>query len=63
MEISFFLNLDYIAYLILGISIGYLITLGVTGGPTSLERAREDIEIKKDLLRMKAEMLKSKQRV
>jgi hypothetical protein len=62
MEISFFLNLDYLAYLILGVSLGFMVTLGVTGGPTSLERAKEDVEIKKDLLRMRAEMLKPKQR-
>lgn len=60
MLINFVLNTDYIAYALLGIGIGYIVTLGATGGPTSSERARHDVEVKKEFFRMKAELNRKK---
>lgn len=44
--------MEYIIYLAVGIAIGYLITLGATGGPTRSERAREELEFAKEKLKM-----------
>lgn len=59
-ELNLVLNTDYIAYLLLGLGVGYIVTLGVTGGPTSLERAKHDVEVKKEFFRMKAELNKKR---
>ena len=44
--------MEYIIYLAVGIAIGYLITLGATGGPSKSERAREELEFAKEKLKM-----------
>ena len=59
-EVNFVLNLDYIAYLLIGIAVGYLVTLGATGGPTASERAMHDVEVKKEFLRMNSELAKGR---
>lgn len=59
MIVNLAINLDYIAYLVIGLGIGYLVSLGVTRGPTSTERARHDIEVKKEFIRMKAQLSKN----
>lgn len=44
--------MEYIIYFLGGIAIGYLVTLGATGGPTSLDHAREDLEFAKERIKM-----------
>lgn len=44
--------MEYIAYLAIGIGIGYLVALGVTGGPSKLDRAREELEFTKERIKM-----------
>ena len=44
--------INFLPYLALGLVMGYLLTLGVTGGATSLDRKRDDLEAKKHWLRM-----------
>lgn len=44
--------MEYIIYLVVGIAIGYLISLGVTGGPSSLDRAREELDFIKEKIKM-----------
>lgn len=58
-EINFILNLNYIAYILLGFGIGYLITLGVAENKnTKLDRARDDLAAKKEWIRMLSEQKK-----
>ena len=44
--------MEYIIYLAVGIAIGYLVTLGVTGGPNRTEQAREELEFAKEKIKM-----------
>lgn len=44
--------MEYIAYLGIGFGIGYLVSLGATGGPTRAERAREELEFAKEKIKM-----------
>jgi HAMP domain-containing protein len=44
--------MTYIIYLAVGIAIGYLVTLGVTSGLSPLDRARHDLELKKEWIKM-----------
>ena len=62
MIVNLAINLDYIAYLMIGLGIGYIVSLGVTRSPTSTERARHDVEVKKEFFRMKAQLLKTNKR-
>ena len=61
-EISFVLNLDYIAYLLIGAGIGYLMVLGVTGSSraTKLDRMKDDLAAKKEWIRMVSEAKRQK---
>lgn len=43
---------QYLPYLLIGCGLGYLVTSGVTGGPTSLDRKKEDLAWKKEKLKM-----------
>ena len=43
---------EFIPYLLIGLAVGYLVTLGVTGGPTSLDRKKEDLEFAKLKIKM-----------
>ena len=43
---------EFIPYLLIGLAVGYLVTLGVTGGPTSLDRKKEDLEFQKLKIKM-----------
>ncbi len=61
-EISFVLNLDYVAYLLIGLGFGYLVTLGVTKAPSDLDRAKDDLAAKKEWIRMLSEQKKNNQR-
>ena len=56
-EINFVLDLAYIGYLLIGVGIGYLMVLGVTGGArdTKLDRMKDDLAAKKEWYRMLAE--------
>ena len=56
MEITFFINFEYLAYFMIGLGVGYLVTLGATGGPTSTERARHNVEVKKEFYKMLKEV-------
>ena len=49
------LLIEYLPYLLIGLGCGYLITLGVTGGPTTLDRARHDLAVKKEWIKMLGE--------
>lgn len=44
--------IQYFPYMLLGFAIGYMVTLGATGGPDSLEQKKHNIEIKKERFRM-----------
>ena len=61
-EVNFVLDLAYIGYLLIGISIGYLMVLGVTGGArdTKLDRMKDDLAAKKEWIRMVSEAKKQK---
>jgi thiosulfate reductase cytochrome b subunit len=61
-EISFVLNLDYIAYLLIGFGVGYLMVLGVTGSyrATKLDRMKDDLDAKKEWIRMVSEAKRQK---
>lgn len=48
--------LEYLCYLAMGLGIGYLVTLGVTGGPTDLDYRKQDLEARKERLRMLPEL-------
>ena len=62
-EINFVINLSYLAYLLIGFGVGYLVVLGVTGGPdTSLDRKKHDLEVKKEWFRMLAEQKKEQEK-
>jgi hypothetical protein len=41
----------YLPYIIIGLGVGYLLSLGVTGGPSDLEYRKQDLESKKERLR------------
>ena len=43
---------DILPYLLIGLGVGYLVTLGVTRGPSSLDYKKQDLEAKKEWLRM-----------
>ena len=61
MIINFVLNTDYIAYALLGIGIGYVVTYGIIGDRTTkVERMRHDVEVKKEFFRIKAELNRKK---
>lgn len=59
MESNMNLLITYMPYLILGIGIGYLVSLGVTGGPTILDYRKHDLENMKQRYRMLANKKKS----
>ena len=44
--------MEYIIYLAMGIAVGYLVSLGVTGGPSRSEQAREELEFAKEKIKM-----------
>ena len=44
--------MEYIIYLAVGIAIGYLVSLGATGGPSKSERTREELEFAKEKIKM-----------
>jgi hypothetical protein len=44
--------MEYIIYLALGIAIGYLTTLGVASGSDRVDRARHDLAVKKEWIKM-----------
>jgi len=44
--------IQFLPYLLIGLGMGYLISLGVTRGPTSLDYKKQDLEAKKEWLRM-----------
>lgn len=46
--------LVYLLYLMIGLGIGYLLSLGATGGPTSLDYKKQELESKKEWYRMLA---------
>ena len=48
-EVNFVLNLNYIAYLLLGFGLGYIMVLGVTGSyrATKLDRMKDDLAAKR----------------
>lgn len=43
---------DMLPYLLIGLGMGYLVALGVTRGPSNLDYKRQDLEAKKEWLRM-----------
>ena len=43
---------EYLPYLMIGCGIGYLVSLGVTGGPTSLDYKKEELAFAKEKLKM-----------
>ena len=43
---------QFLPYLLIGLGVGYLVSLGVTRGPTSLDYKKQDLEAKKHWLRM-----------
>jgi hypothetical protein len=49
------LVLEYLPYIMIGLGTGYLVTLGVTGGPTSLDHAKHDLAVKKEWIKMLGE--------
>lgn len=61
-EINFVLDLAYIGYLLIGVGIGYLMVLGVTGSArdTKLDRMKDDLAAKKEWIRMVSEAKKQK---
>ena len=61
-EVNFVLNLNYIAYLLLGFGLGYIMVLGVTGSyrATKLDRMKDDLAAKKEWIRMVSEAKKQK---
>lgn len=46
---------EYLPYLLIGLGVGYLTTLGITRGPTSLDRAKHDLAVKKEWIKMLGE--------
>jgi thiosulfate reductase cytochrome b subunit len=61
-EVNFVLDLSYIAYLLLGLGLGYIMVLGVTGSyrATKLDRMKDDLAAKKEWIRMVSEAKKQK---
>ena len=49
------LVIEYLPYLLIGIGFGYLVALGVTGGPTDLERAENDLAVQKEWIKLQGE--------
>ena len=48
--------MELMAFFLIGCGIGYLITLGVTGGPdTKLDRMKHDIAVRKEWFKMLAD--------
>lgn len=45
---------EYLPYLLIGLGVGYLVSVGVTGGPTSLDYQKQDIQARKERFRMLA---------
>ena len=45
---------EFFPYFLIGIGVGYLVSVGVTGGPTSLDYRKQDVESKKEWYRMLA---------
>lgn len=43
--------IEFLPYLMIGVGIGYLLSLGASGS-TSLDRAKDDLAAKKEWLRM-----------
>jgi hypothetical protein len=46
--------LEYLPFILIGLGVGYIITLGSTGGPTDLDYRKHDVEVQKARLRMLA---------
>lgn len=44
--------IEYLPYLLIGFGVGYLLTLGATAGPTSLDYKKEDLVFQKEKLKM-----------
>ena len=44
--------IEFLPYLMIGLGIGYLVSLGMPSGQTSLDRKRDELEAKKYWLRM-----------
>ena len=60
-EVSFVINLEHFAYVLLGFGIGYLVVLGVTGGPSDrLERMKHDVAVKKEWYKLLAQANQNK---
>lgn len=43
---------NILPYLLIGLGVGYLVSMGVTRGPSSLDYKKQDLEAKKEWLRM-----------
>jgi hypothetical protein len=43
---------EYLPYLLIGCGVGYLVSLGAKGGPTSLDRKKEELAFAKEKLKM-----------
>ena len=61
-EVNFVLNLDYIAYLLLGLGLGYIMVLGRTGSyrATKLDRMKDNLDANKEWIRIVSEAKKQK---
>lgn len=46
--------LEYLPFILIGLGVGYIITLGSTGGPTDLDYRKHDVEVQKARLRILA---------
>lgn len=44
--------IEFLPYLMIGLGVGYFVSLGVTRGPTSLDYKKQDLEARKEWLRM-----------
>lgn len=58
-EVNFVLNLDYIAYFLIGLGLGYIMVLSVTRA-TKLDRMKDDLAAKKEWILMVSEAKKQK---
>jgi len=43
---------EYLPYLMIGCGVGYLVSLGATGGPTSLDHKKEELAFAKEKIKM-----------
>ena len=61
-EVNFVLDLSYIAYLLLGLGLGYIMVLGQIGSScdTKLDRMKDDLAAKKEWIRMVSEAKRQK---